>query len=528
MTKKTLVESRKIMKKLAGSGAAILLATGMSMQVPMAALAAEAVPSDKQKVAVQVLNVEQAAKVTAYRIVKPVYNSYGFVRFTNLNGVSLANPEAPTASEITNITQKILNGSIQPDQIIEMTANGKTYTANLPAGEYIVLVSDTESASKIYNPMVVSAYYENANTASSLKASAPLDSGGKFGNVYAKTTSISLDKTILQADGNYGNDDDGTQDGAQGDELGLGDTGVFRITTQIPAYSDAYKAHGVTYELTDSQDDGFDSVTDIQVKVGGQAVTAGVSTFTKTENGNDFTLAFTSDFALAHAGQTVEVTYKAKLNSSAKQKLESNNDKVVLTYTNDLYDKSHVDTLEDDVSEYTFPLQIKKISSVNGQDTQGGQPISGAEFTLTRKEASDKSGTQSITLTSNENGIVQFDRLDEGVYEVKESKAPAGYAINPDTFQITITPTYGTDGHLSNYQVQMINLRDQLEIGNITIDSADDDILAGNITDSKLQTLPSTGGAGSKFAILLAAAMSGVSISIFAFAKKKEKEEYEK
>lgn len=505
------------------------MALAMSMSCGMFAAtgtplfaATSAVPSDAKTTAVQVLNVEKAANVTAYRIVEPVYNTDGFVKFQNIAGVSLANPQEPSAAEITKITQDIMKNTITPSKVIPMTGSGSTYTANLPAGEYIVLVTDADSADTIYNPMVVSAYYTDANTADSLTASAPLDSSGTFGTVYAKKTSITLDKTILNADDQFGNDDDGTVNGAQGDDLGIGDTGSFQIKTRIPAYSDAYKAKGVTYQIVDEQDDGFDAPKNLKVSVGGTEITAGETTYTSTVNGNDFTLDFNSDFTLSHAGQEVIVTYQAVLNEKAKQKLDKNNDTVTLTYTNDVYDKSHVDTLTDDVSEYTFPIQIKKISAVDGQSTNGGQPIAGAEFTLKRLDAEGKSGKKSFTITTDEDGIAQFDRLDEGTYEVQETKAPAGYALNPDTFVITISPTYGTDGLLSDYKVKMVNTRDNSEIGNITVDAADDDILAGNITDSKLQTLPSTGGQGTRMAIILSSAMAGITICLFLYGKKKE------
>lgn len=68
----------------------------------------------------------------------------------------------------------------------------------------------------------------------------------------------------------------------------------------------------------------------------------------------------------------------------------------------------------------------------------------------------------------------------------------------------------------------MKNVSQNKAVGSIVIDAADDSIIAGNITDSRLQTLPSTGGAGTKMLILLAAGLAGVTVSLVVIGKKKE------
>ena len=492
----------------------VMMAAGMLMSPFSAYAAAGDVPSDTKTVAVTVNNIEGAAEVSAYRIVKPVYCDEGFVKFTKADGVKIGNIEKPTAAEATTIAQAVLNGTVTADKVIQMKGTGNSYTANLPAGEYLVLVRNANNAKYIYNPMIVSAYYTDANEADSLTASAALDASGKFGEVYAKKTTIPLDKEITDADGVTVKDDD-SEDGSQADDLGVGDTGKFTIRSKIPAWSDSYKAKGVMYKLEDTQDDGLDAPENIAVTVGGTSVTESVATFAKSIVGNDFVLDFASDFALAHAGQDVVVTYTAKLNNKAVQKFEANNNKVKLTFTNDAYNKNDIATMEDNISEYTFPVQVKKVNEENA-------PLKGCEFTLTRTDAGDKTGTNTYTIATNENGVAQFDRLDEGTYTVKETKAPAGYAINPEIYTIHIVPEYNADGSLKKYAVTMVDSKNT-EVGNISVDSPDANILAGNITDSKLQTLPSTGGKGTAMAVVIAAGLAGVTVILVAYGKKKEK-----
>ena len=82
------------------------LAAGMlvaPMAAPLSAYAAAGdVPSDAKTTAVTVNNIEGAAEVSAYRIVKPIYNDEGFVRFEKAAGVSITDIEKPTADENSN------------------------------------------------------------------------------------------------------------------------------------------------------------------------------------------------------------------------------------------------------------------------------------------------------------------------------------------------------------------------------------------------------------------------------------------
>lgn len=514
--------NKKIKKTLAVTMAT---ASTMAMAMPGVAFAAPGdVPSDAKTVNVSVSNVEGGAEVKAYRIVTPTYNNEGFVKFSNVGGNKIADIEKPTAKEILAIAQAIAaGGTSQYDKAVTLTKSGDTFTGALPAGEYVILVTDEVNAGYVYQPMVASTYYTDANEADSLVAKS-VDASGNFvegeDTIYAKRTTITLDKTILNADGNKGTDDDAATNNnavSQADDLGVGDTGTFQIATTIPAYTSAYAANGVQYTLTDTQDDGFDAPTNIEVKVNGQKVAAGNDTFKQTITGNDFTLDFASAFAIAHAGEDVVVTYNAKLNANCKQKLDPNNDTVKLTYTNSITDKTKVTEITDDVQEYSFPVQVKKIDEAN-QD----KGLEGAEFTLTRKDGDGKTGTNEYTIATDDTGVATFNRLDEGTYTVKETKAPSGYAINPDEFEIKITPTYGANGKLASYAVDMKNVSQNKAVGSIVIDAADDSIIAGNITDSRLQTLPSTGGAGTKMLILLAAGLAGVTVSLVVIGKKKE------
>lgn len=76
-------------------------------------------------------------------------------------------------------------------------------------------------------------------------------------------------------------------------------------------------------------------------------------------------------------------------------------------------------------------IVIKKV------DAKTDKPLPGAQFGL--YDSTDKLLT---SLTTDNNGLVQFTKLPWGKYSVKELKAPTGYTVNGKLVQVEITETY--------------------------------------------------------------------------------------
>ena len=90
--------------------------------------------------------------------------------------------------------------------------------------------------------------------------------------------------------------------------------------------------------------------------------------------------------------------------------------------------------------------------------------------------------TAASVLDTDANGYLTVGGLDEGIYYLEETKAPAGYNLMETPVQIVITPTYNEQGMLTavNYQVDSI---------------AQNSATVGVRNDSG-STLPVTGGVG--------------------------------
>ena len=150
------------------------------------------------------------------------------------------------------------------------------------------------------------------------------------------------------------------------------------------------------------------------------------------------------------------------------------------------------------------------------------------------------------TTVSDNNGNIKFTGLDEGTYYMKETVAPDKYALSDKTYKFVIAATLNTDGILQSYSIQTFykdasTLQAEgsyawINAGTATytssaITKADDGSVSNTITrtdnataiiDSKLQSLPSTGGTGTLVLTLVAAGGMACFITLYFASRKKE------
>ncbi len=342
-------------------------------------------------------------------------------------------------------------------------------------------------------------------------------------------------------------------------------------------------------------------------------------------------------YQAANTGATVEITYKAKVTSEAALQVNQMDNTATLNFSNKPSDTTGAGELKDKTRHYTFDIdgnvfgrideigpegtktsEIRKVGidadgNVIQEETtstdikDGSTPtnakyswLQGAEFELKmiKKHIGTEAGTGSFenceptvikfnnaglrvatgggNAKSDANGYIPMKGLDAGVYQLKEVKAPLGYAFNPEVvYTITITPTYvaepaGTtdDGKggagdliLQKYEVKieapkLDNNQQPVQGQTITTistyeagkDSSNNPISFLNdggtknndasitftqsgtpeemgtalITNKKLGLLPATGGSGIFFYLAIGGAIAGVS---FYLMKKDERNE---
>lgn len=441
----------KRMKKLF----AILMTMAMVMGLGITGFAAGTTPSAEDTATITVTNVEKNATVTAYKIVEPTYNSNGLTGYKVVNGYSIADTKnfIPTPAEIIAIAEQVSGGGIE----MTATGDGTSYSASVGAGEYIIIISGKD----IYNPMVVSAAYTDANDNASLgKGTVDADSDWQLegSTVFAKSTETVIEKTVSQPDAM------------------VGDTVNYTITGVIPSYSDTYT--NPVYSISDVLTNATyvtsgDPSTKVEpvVTIGGDSAYKD-SDYTLTWNGES---GFTIDFSniATYAGKTdiertVVITYSAVISESAVSTDPATNTATV-SYGNKNSEKTDADTT------YTYTFEIDdEFTKVDDK----GDPLGGAIFTLYKEDGKTVVATCETEVKDGK-AYIHFEGLDAGTYKLQETKAPDEYSLNNTVYTVVIEPSYGTDGTLEDYTIKIDGEEKKVEVKN-----------------TKISELPSTGGMG--------------------------------
>lgn len=223
--------------------------------------------------------------------------------------------------------------------------------------------------------------------------------------------------------------------------------------------------------------------------------------------GNDGKVTYTvdlSDFILTtEAGTTIEVKYSAIVENDH-------------TYNNSATVNSNtVNYVPGIVNGYTGNVTLKKVDT-------NGNTLNGAEFQLLEVTPAEKKGAEAtktpinvvkvkdgeykVALDGEEgatptlvatSGTLKVTGLDEGNYEFKETKAPTGYKVNSENKAFTIEAN---------------------ETAEVKVD-------AGNFVNTKLSSLPSTGGMGTYlFTIIGVVVMAGAAGAFFISRRKGSEE----
>ena len=525
------------MKKFLAMLLAMVMVMGMSLmtfaaevEVPSTPLTPPSHTPTKNDVAkAEVENVEAGATVTAYRIVEPTYNDKGFTGYKVAEGVTLVDMLKPTSDEVTGIAaNKDLLTTLTSKELSapEGAAGLTTYTGALEAGYWVVVVKGSE-IQEVYNPMLIGIYYrvEGSGDDNTL-VNGTVDANSKWSlnstPAYAKSEQPTIDKKITGSTGK--NTSDGNE---SGNDVAIGDTVKFEIDTKIPSYSKSYT--NVTVKIKDQMGKGLTLAdpANLVVKVNDVEVEAGDGTFTYTEadDKKSFEISFVSAYALAHSGEAVVVTYDAVLGEDAGLNFDANDNTAKLEYTND--PSGETNEIEDKTYTYTFGID----AALNGSDSEKTQelykldengtaivegetitvtnPLAGAKFRLQKKnDDGNLDETHIYEATSADDGSLSFTGLDAGTYVLVETEAPEGYSLDPTEHEVVITAKYYSEpkedeGKLESYTITIDSKATSTyeatydSINGTKVTTIDKTELGvTGIKNTKLASLPSTGGIG--------------------------------
>ena len=374
-------------------------------------------------------------------------------------------------------------------------------------------------------------------------------------SIEIKNAKPTVDKQIL----------DETDDAEKGATNGWGESAdhainekfQFKLTATIPADADyaAYETYKLVFNDTLSKGITFDQIDSVKATsttlTGTNAKTLATTDYTKSNITTDtgtgaqaWTLTIadiksivdtntlgTNNAAKPIFGKeviTVEVVYTAHLNSDAiissadGTGVNTNNNKVNLTYSNNPYTSGTGKTADDYVWCFTYGVNNTKYKV----EAKAGNELKGAGFTLYTDSnkttaiklidnedgtytVADQSATTGVIteMTSNTNGVFNIKGLDAGTYCLAETKVPDGYTKAADT---TIV--------IDAEHVENATSGADLTLG------TNKKILDNKIVDTKNNSLPSTGGMGTLF-FRLGGGVSAALVGVYLVSKKRAKKE---
>lgn len=430
---------------------AALLASTMVFGMSVTAFAAnnDGKPDSADTAVVSITNVTEETTVTLYKIAEAVYGAKGveFIKYDWAKGATFTKPNEPTSDEINRIAQGILGGTITPlDTITNGTlGDDGTYEATVSAGAYIAIISGSEDV-KIYNPILLTATY---NTTGNLQATT-VDSGGGYlwgSTAVAKSSTPEVDKEITGGT----TVDEGKETGSVGDVV---DYEVTPTIPTYPSNA-TNKTFFISDRLSEGLTFDYSSLTvkiagqtvtrDGDTFKLGDTVIAEASNINEGDEVNGFNLNFDYDALLIPNGNgavyTPVVSYSAVINEKAVVGELGNPNSVIYYYgipnNGQTWDKvdddpdeaENVEKREDEETVYTYQLAFLKTGE--GDDAAA---LEGATFGI----YSDKDCKVLIdTVTTNKDGYAVSTNVGAGTYYVKELVAPTGYSLNDEVYEIT-------------------------------------------------------------------------------------------
>lgn len=523
---------------------AMLLSMAMILGMSLTTFAENKVPKATDSKKVEIQNVESGSTFEAYQIIDATYgpgdeNFTGYVWAPGtgdiLAGKKVEFEQVGGETVVKGLTDGLITGlaaavesskkTENPGPVPDLTkvAPFDPATDELTAGTWMILVTPpATSAVKVYNPMIVSVYYSvegsgNMNDLLSDPVNANANWTLETTNAFAKSSELELNKEL---------------DNPEMDtKVKVGDEVPYTITSTIPSYDPAYYENPI-FAINDTIVNGLKYVA--KPKVYGGTVTAPGNgekfedvnasklltedtdyTLEYTEDAN-FTVTFTKEYIANLAASTPEerkvtVKYSAIVLDSAVTKVGEN--KATLTFSRT---PNVTDTKEDKEYVFTFGLH-GELYKVDDAD----QKLANAEFTL---YVEDVNGTESLKWAENDDiqvsvvgdpykttddGEIKFKGLDgDKIYYLKETAAPTGYTINDTIYKIEFEfdkpDSYA--GEDITYTVKVTSNEKTPTNGSYTVkygqkveDSYGNTITGGNpinIQNTRLSSLPSTGGIG--------------------------------
>lgn len=351
----------------------------------------------------------------------------------------------------------------------ETTAGGTEATfENVAIGAYVIFATDEKTT---YTMMVANTYNENADYIEA-----------EDRTVYAKASGTDLDKAAKEGD-NF---------------VGRGETVEFTITTTFPNFENPESKEN-SFKIIDTPT-GLDITKVTELTIGGTEF----KEYTTEEEGatDSFTIDLTKAIGTTNenAGKTVVVKYTAVVTSDEGYSNTAN------------AHKNNVEYGKDDEKGYTGNITLTKYADdADNNKLEDNKKLAGAKFKVHKDNKNGEvlsfvkagEGVYKQALAGEERAVEELEvsaegtlkvtGLAEGIYFFEETKAPDGYSINTDGATVKVEENKEQNVSLSTH-----------------------------VIDTKLSSLPSTGGIGTTIFTIGGCVIMIAAAGLFFASRKKE------
>lgn len=446
--------------------------------------------------------IEELIKLGALETVPNTKAAAGDINTGDDNTAAIANAYSTALTAAAD--------TIDLTKVNAATANSDSYEviATATAGLHLI---KADKAGFTYNPMMAYVAFNKDKTDGTVLPATVQAKGAD--NQIKKAIDVKKDAT-----------DNVAPD--QNNSVTTGDTIGYTITAQYPFYPT--DADNKTFQITDTIQNATFKQSSVKVYANGTPLANG---YTAAFNNKTMTVDFTYDSTLA--GQTITVKYDVTVDDISGKNADGTSKVVKNTAIANANGKYTLSETESASAQFA----VKKI------DKDSKDALEGAEFTLYVKAAD---GTEKLTVattdaqgavtktevtglkkviaaTSGADGLAHFYGLDvDKEYYVVETNAPAGYSVNSLARKLeyntdntrTSTDVVGTEDVVINgSKVKVTTVKTTTTVGNFTNDSFE-------YEDTKLSSLPSTGGMGTTLFTIAGCAIM-VAAAGFFFASRK-------
>ena len=347
-----------------------------------------------------------------------------------------------------------------------------------------------------------------------------------------------VEKEVINAAGKWGNDSD----------YSAGDEVPYRVTVDVPSNIEDLREFVVT-----------DTMEHQTYKSGSLKIYSdeGLSTeilngeYTVNKNGTiGWSISFNtynvdtgniSSLLTHYKGSKIYISFTTVLGEDALTTNEGNPNTVKLEYSNKILPSSNEDgnpntpdnpgkdEITDQATVYAFKIAVEKVDAEDNSKKLGG-----VKFDLYRKLTDDVSGENVLTdpvkgltgryekvkadLTTNDNGEVSVNGLENGTYYLVETKTNDGYNLLKAPVKVEIKATYATTTTTTTKTDESGKTTTTTEVSNTSFDNG---VIKTVVKNSNGFTLPITGGMGTIAITALGVALAFAGVLIIGASRKK-------